>query len=95
MVTFSLPVWAVVLSLVMLLVLCVAGGIGLTVLMRQFLQGVPDFQGSVPINDIDPEAYAMMEPPPGPVDEQTRRDLFAIARDELGARGNWRKESPD
>ncbi|MNY68673.1 hypothetical protein D3C86_2064740 [compost metagenome] len=59
-------------------------------LLRQFIQGVPDFKGSVPINDLAPDDYPRGDTAAAPVDEQTRRDLFALARDELGGRGNWR-----
>ncbi|HEY9900697.1 MAG TPA: hypothetical protein V6D00_16075 [Pantanalinema sp.] len=96
MITFSLPVWGVVLSLVLLLVLCVAGAVGLTVLVRQFIEGVPDFRGSVPINDLAPDAYSRADTPTAPpVDDQTRRDLFALARDEVGSVGDWRSGGQD
>lgn len=94
MVAFALPVWGVVLSLVLLVVLCVAGAVGLTVLVRQFIQGVPDFQGSVPINDLAPDAYSRADTAHASVDDQTRGELFALARDEVGRKGDWRASGP-
>ncbi|MBO9539208.1 hypothetical protein J7643_01295 [bacterium] len=95
MIPFSLPGWAVALSLIMLLVLCVAGFIGLMSLIQQFIQGVPDFEGSVPINDLDPDAYSRADVPVTPVDEQTKHELLALARNEITPRGEWRKSGTE